>query len=143
VRAGFVTDVSLGDAQALLPYITGQKPPTGDMVRTPFLDEEVFPEEWPPRHVISCYRDGDGLLVTILLFGALAYACRFQFGAPVAAGVRYAQTLTANYPEFYDDVRRPPAFTAPLCVAQRIGAVRRPPMASDTMCSSVSGVAVQ
>jgi hypothetical protein len=105
--SGFVTCVSLEDAQAFLPYVTGQKPPTGDMVRTPFLDEEVFPEEWPPKHVITCYADGDGLLVTILLFGGLAYACRFPFGGGATAGVRYSQTLTKNYPEFHESVPRP------------------------------------
>ena len=105
--AGFVTNVSLGDAQTLLPYVTGQKTPTGDMVRTPFLDEDVFPEEWPPQHAITCYTDGGGLLVTILLFGGLAYACRFPFGGDATAGVRYRQTLTKNYPEFYGAIARP------------------------------------
>jgi hypothetical protein len=107
--AGFVSDVNLDDAQALLPYVTGEQMPTGDMVRTPFLDEDVFSEQWPPRHEVTCYTDGSGLLVTVLLFGGLAYSCRFGFGGSLSAGIRYTQTLTENYPKFYDDVVRPAA----------------------------------
>jgi hypothetical protein len=105
--AGFVTDVDLASAQGLLPFVLGEKNPTGDMVRTPFLDEDVFADESTPRHEITCYNDGDGVLVTIMLFGAMAYACRFPFGGDAVAGIRYTQRLDKNYPEFYDQVERP------------------------------------
>jgi len=105
--AGFVTDVNIEDARALLPFISGEKKPTGDMIRTPFLDEDVFPEEWPPRHEITCFRDGESLLLTILLFGAYAYAVRLQLAADLPTGIRYTQTLGENYPKFFDGIARP------------------------------------
>ena len=70
------------------------------MVRTPFLDEDVFADDSTPRHEVTCYNDGDGVLVTILLFGGMAYACRFPFGGDAAVGIRYTQRLDKNYPEF-------------------------------------------
>lgn len=105
--AGFIGDMPLRVAQSFLPYVGGEKAPTGDMLRTPFLDATVFPDSWPPRHEVTCYANGDHALVTILLFGAYAYVCRLPFKLPSQGGIRYVQVLTENTPQFDDDVPMP------------------------------------
>jgi hypothetical protein len=106
--AGFISDIKPEIAQELLQYVSGEQAPTGDMVRTPFLDEDVFPDSWPARHEITCYPDGDHALVTILLLSAYAYSCRLPVRMPGQSGIRYIQVLTANYPQFLDDIPIPP-----------------------------------
>jgi hypothetical protein len=105
--AGFVGDVPIERASALLPYIVGDAVAGGTYVRTPFLHEDVFPDSWPARHEITCYPDGDHVLVTILLFSAYAFTCRLPFTMVGASGIRYTQDLSESDPRFEIDLPRP------------------------------------
>lgn len=107
--AGFVADVPTDIAQRFLPYIVGDAVAGGTFVRTPFLHPDVFPDSWPPRHEITCYPDGDGTLVTILLFSVYAFTCRLPFTMPGDGAVRYTQALSETAPRFEINVRRPEA----------------------------------
>lgn len=104
---GFVGGVSTESATALLPYIVGDKIAAGEFVRTPMLEEDAFPESWPPCHEVTAYPNGQNTIVTMLLFGAYAYTCRLPFAMSSGAGLRYRQTLGENYPEFQDHVPIP------------------------------------
>jgi hypothetical protein len=107
--AGFVEHVPREVALALLPYIVGEAVAGGTYVRTPFLHADIFPDSWPVRQEITCYSDGDGTLVTILLFSAYAFTCRLPLRMPSGAGIRYTQVLAETDPRFEIDVPRPDA----------------------------------
>lgn len=105
--AGFVGDVAMDEANELLPYIAGEAVAGGKFVRTPFLDDDVFPEMWPPQHEVTAYPVGGLTLVTILLFGAYGYTCRLPFTMRGTTGLRYRQALGQNYPELHEGVSIP------------------------------------
>lgn len=108
---GFVRDVPMRIAERILPYITGEKEAGRMFVRTPFLSDDAFPESWPPRHEVTAYPMGNCTLVTVLLFGAYGYLVKLPFKMSGTTGIRYRQTLSENYPEFYDDVPIPQSLT--------------------------------
>jgi HNH endonuclease len=105
--AGFILDVALDESNELLPCILGSKIVGSDILRTPFLDDDVFADRWPARHEVTCYGDEGWALVTILLFGAYAYLCRLPLPFVAVYGVRYRQMLDEKFPRFVDDIPRP------------------------------------
>ena len=106
--AGFVADIAEREARGLLPFILGEHEAGGDYIRTPFLNEALFPDSWPPRHEITCYPHGDNeTLITVLLFGAYAYMCRLPLSMGMANGIRYRQALGEKHPELFVDIPIP------------------------------------
>ena len=105
--ASFVGDVPIDVATDLLRAIKGELAPGGEIVRTPYLHDDVFPDSWPPLHELTAYVNGTHTLVTVLLFGAYAFTVRLPVAMKATGGVRYTQVLSENFPRFATNVPRP------------------------------------
>jgi len=107
--AGFIGAVPREIADALLPFVLGDRLAGGAYVRTPDFDNTLFPSTWPPRHEVTCYPGTDATYISILLFDAYPYLCRLPIAIGAERAVRYRQPLLgAPDPQFEIGVRVPP-----------------------------------